>query len=678
MKKIIYIVGFLAVAMSAVLSCSKDGLYLEDPNNMAETNFWKNEKDALLGLAGVYDVYQSNALMGRKYREFDHITDNAYRGNATGGWNNIDNDTHNAADAQVLSFWRSFYDVGARANEVIANVEKIPSSAISDASRKRIIAEAAFLRAYAYHDLTAIWGDVPLYLAPIKAFDIAKAPSTRQQIIDYFTNELENEIIPNLPSTLPEKGRVAQGAAQALLGKFYLLAEDYPKAASAFQTVISGNVYKLNSDYVKLFTPEGEFSSESLFEINFVGDAFDQGEIFSSRLDTTLAPITPTDYWAPLRNLADSYLYIDGSPYSNAAAYTDTYGARSTMFTSSNPYANRDPRFMAAFYTHLDINSKGEYIYKVNVNNPPNSILNSFAVKKYSTIGRQQYENGGPQNYYVIRYAEVLLGYAEAKNETLSAPDQSIYNAVNLIRRRLKISRYLSGGKGTISGTTKNTPTVEQGMAFSLTSPILLKTVNINVPQDVNGTITVMLKTATGTLLQSKTINIPTVGTAATLRVVTLPLFFNINAGDFTLSLTGDVSIGKENSSAYPYSLVGAGSIRGAYPSSATGYNYFYNWQYDISNSTMVMPDYPVGLTKEKMRQFIRDEKRWEFALEHQRFFDLKRWKDATGDPLSLTLPPGGNNNKKASKPRVYTWPYPQTELDRNPALRAIGQNAGY
>ena len=677
MKKIVYIIGVLAVAISIGLSCSKDGLYLEDPNNMAITNFWKNEKDALRGLAGVYDAYQSNALMGKKYREFDHITDNAFRGNATGGWNNIDNDTHNASDAQVLSFWSNFYDVGARANEVIANVAKIPSSAISDASRKRIIAEAAFLRAYVYHDLTAIWGDVPIYLDPIKAFDIAKAPSTRQQVIDYFTNELETEIIPNLPPTLPEKGRVAQGAAQALLGKFYLLAEDYPKAATAFQAVINSNLYRLYPGYAKLFTPNAEFSSESLFEINFVGDAFDQGESFSSRVDTTLAAITPTEYWAPVRNLADSYLYTDGKPYSNAAAITSIYGARSTLFNSANPYANRDPRLMATFYTHLDINSKGAYIYKVNVNNPPNSILNSLAVKKYSTIGTQQYENGGPQNYYVIRYAEVLLSYAEAKNETLSVPDQSIYDAVNLIRRRLKISENLSGGKGTISGTTTNTP-IEQGMAFNLTSPIVLKTVNINVPQNISGSITVKLQTATGTLLHSKTINIPSAGTATTLRVVTLPLFFNINAGDFTLSLTGDVPVGKESSSAYPYSLIGAGSIKGAYPSSHTGYNYFYNWQYDVPNSTMVMPDYPSGLTKAQMRQYIRDERRWEFGLEHQRFFDLKRWKDDNGDPLSLTLPPAANNNKKASKPRVYTWPYPQTEMDRNPELKRKGQNAGY
>lgn len=526
MKKILYII-WLAFTLSVGLSCSKDGLYLEDPNNMAATNFWKNERDAVLGLAGVFDAYQNNALMGRKYREFDHATDNAFRGNATGGWNEIDSDTHTASSAQVVSFWNNFYNVGARANEVIFYVPKIPASAISDASKNRIVAEATFLRAYAYHDLTALWGSVPVYLDPIKAFDEAKAPSTRQEVISYFTNELETMIIPNLPETVIEKGRIMRAAAIALLGKFYLLEENYPKAAEAFLTIINTNQYRLYSDYAKLFTPEGEFSSENLFEINFVGGAFDQGEIFSSRVDTTLAAITPAVYWIPVRNLADSYLYTDGRPYSNAAAVTNVYGPRSPLFNSANPYVNRDPRLRATLYTHLDVKSNGGYIINVNVNNP-NAILNSLGVKKYSTIGAQQYENGGPQNYYVIRYAEVLLGYAEAKNEELIAPDQSVRDAINTVRQRVG------------------------------------------------------------------------------------------------------------------------------------------------------MPTVDVTVNKVQMRQYIRDERRWEFALEHQRFFDLKRWKDVNGEPLALTLPPSANNNKKASKPRIYTWPYPQTEMDTNPKLKAHGQNAGY
>lgn len=521
MRKIFYIMG-LGLWLSIVLSCSKDGLFLKDPNNMPEADFWKTEKDALYGLAGVFDAYQNNALMGKRYREFDHITDNAIKGNATGGWNNIDANSHSSTDGNVSDFWKNFYNVNARANEVIAKTAQLPASVISDESRKRIMAEAAFLRAYVYHDLTAIWINVPIYLEPIKAFDKPKAASTRAEVITYFTNELETEIIPNLPLTLTgtEKGRIKRGTAQALLGKFYLLAKNYQKAADAFKTIIDSHQYALYPDYAKLFTPAGEFSSESLFEINFIGSGLDVGESFSYQIDTTLALAQPLGHWAPIKNLVDSYLCTDGRPIANK----QPYGNRSPLYVAANPYSNRDPRLRATIYTKVDTFANGGYIWKVNVNNPNNS----FAVKKYTWLSNQVYENGKPQNYYVIRYAEVLLGYAEAKNEELGTPDQSVRDAINAVRQRVG------------------------------------------------------------------------------------------------------------------------------------------------------MPNVPTTLTKEQMRQFIRDEKRWEFALEHQRFFDLKRWEDANGDPLSLTLPPAANNNKKASKPRVYAWPYPQVEMDRNPALKAQGQNAGY
>jgi hypothetical protein len=76
------------------------------------------------------------------------------------------------------------------------------------------------------------------------------------------------------------------------------------------------------------------------------------------------------------------------------------------------------------------------------------------------------------------------------------------------------------------------------------------------------------------------------------------------------------------------------------------------------------MPDYPVGLTQEQMRDRIRDERRWEFAVEWQRYFDLKRW-----GIIQDAIAASGVAEKVFTNPRDYVWPIPQTELDRNPNM---------
>lgn len=502
----------VVVVTSLLVSCGKNLLRLDDPNNIGEDKFWKTERDALLGLAGVLDVFQGNNLMGKKYREFDHLTDNSTTGQNQ-GWLEFETDTQTPSTGTVANTWTNLYTVISRSNEVIEKAAVIPAGAIEESARKRIIAEAGFLRAYAYHDLTAIWINVPLYTMPNGAFDTPLAATSKQQVVSFFIEELTNNIIPDLPETIPasEHGRISKGAAQALLGKYYLLSENWSMAASAFREIIDGGLYHLHPDFADLFTEAGEFSAENLFEINFTGAALDQGESFSVRIDTNLATTIPSTHWTPLKNLSDSYLCTDGKPIANSTLY----GTKSPLYKTATPFANRDPRLRASLYTSADVTPEGKKIWKWSNNN-------SFAVKKYTIISSQQYENGGPQNYYVIRYADVLLMYAEAQNEAVG-PDASVHDAINAIRARVQ------------------------------------------------------------------------------------------------------------------------------------------------------MPQVPAALTQEEMRQYIRDERRWEFAFEHQRFFDLKRW--GILGPVSAAAMPA---KKLYSEPRIFYWPYPQTEMDRNAALKAQGQPQGY
>jgi len=493
-------------------SCSKR-LEIPDFNQLEEDDFWTDENDALLGLAGVFDAYQSAELMGQKYREFDHLTDNSTSAVGNTGWRNLERDSHLPSDNLVLSFWTAYYTVVGRANRVIEKVAEIPEQQLPTTAKQRIIAEASFLRAYAYYDLTALWGNVPFYLSLKNAYDVADEATSKEEIYDYLIDDLTTRIIPNLPEEVVgnERGRITKGAAQALLGKYFLAMEDWDNSAEVLRAIIDADTYALYDDYAKLFTPQGEYSGESLFEINFQAGSMDAGEGFSARIDTNLATIVPLNHWTPIGSLVNSYLAVDGKPIENHAMY----GEASELYNPDQPFANRDPRLRATVFTSADVTASGQKIW--NWRND-----DSFAIKKYTTISSEQFANGGPQNYYVIRYADVLLMYAEAQNEALASPDVSVYSAVNAVRQRVG------------------------------------------------------------------------------------------------------------------------------------------------------MPDLPAGLGKEEMRQYIRDERRWEFALEHQRFFDLKRW-----GILGPTSAAAGSS-KKYSEPRIFAWPYPQNELDRNAALQSQGQNAGY
>ncbi|HVK97914.1 MAG TPA: RagB/SusD family nutrient uptake outer membrane protein [Flavisolibacter sp.] len=489
-------------------SCKKESLTRINPNDVTDASFWKSEKDAVIGLNGVFDAFQVTNFAGQRYREFDLLTDNASMVNAQNGWGDIKASTHNSTTLAVENFWRAFYTVVARANYVIDKVEKMPSSAISDAAKKRIIAEASFLRAYVYHDLTSLWGDVPFYTKPHGAFDEGKGKTSKDDIYKFIMNDLEQNIIPNLPLTVPanENGRIRKGAAQFLLGKYHLYKKDYAKAAGSFQSVMTSNVYRLYPEFVKLFTLEGEYSAENLFEIGFVSGGIDNGESFSIQIDTSIAPRIAQAYWTPNQDLVNSYHAIDGKPISG----TD----RSPLYNSTRPYENRDPRLRASVLTNADITPGGKKIWNFANNRP-------FAVKKFFMLTPIQYV-GGPQNYYMIRYADVLLLYAEAQNEAVG-PDASVYAAVNQVRARV------------------------------------------------------------------------------------------------------------------------------------------------------AMPPLPAGLTKDAMRTRIQQERRWEFAFEHQRYFDLKRWGTLKDAVLGLGLAAA-----KFTDPRDWLWPYPQTEMDNNPALKKEGQNPGW
>jgi starch-binding outer membrane protein, SusD/RagB family len=414
MKNIIKVL-FIAFTIIFAPSCSESYFDKVDPNNVAESNFWKTEADAFAAVMGVYSSLQNNNLYGQLYREADAITDIANYNSQANGYRLFELGQPVSNTPLVENMWSAWYTSINRANLSISRISKMDK--LSDATKKRFIAECSFVRGLAYLHLTSLYGAVPLLKDEPTAENKGAVRTPVADVFKFVTDDLIANM-PNLPLsvTANENGRVTRMAAETLLGKYYLTQKNWDLAAASFKKVIDSKLYSLYPDYVTLFSLAGEFSKENIFEISFADGAFGEGENFTVNLDSTRALITPYSTHVGLGNFVNSFLAADGLTT-----------ARSAVWKAATPYQNRDPRLRATVLTNEPEDLK---IWR-------RLTTTAFACKKYNRITSQNFL-AGPQNFYVFRYADVLLMYAEAINESKGATPE-VYDALKLVRDRVKM-----------------------------------------------------------------------------------------------------------------------------------------------------------------------------------------------------------------------------------------------
>ena len=292
---------------------------------------------------------------------------------------------------------------------MLANVDNIEADT---SVIEGIKAEAKFLRAFYYSDLINKFGGVPL---------ITEAPNLEEQgdLPRNEKDEIVTQILQDLDeaaAVLPvgnEPGRATKGAAQALKARVLLYESSWSEAAAAAKEVMDSEAYSLFPDYRGLFKLENEGNSEVIWDIQYLMPRF--GHAFDNAV-TTHSNVAPT------KSLVDTYYMIDGQPLTE-----------SPLYDPSNPYENRDPRL------YQTIRLLG-YMYNGEIDTREELDQTGFGTKKFTTYSDSTTMpniSGGRSevNPIVIRYAEVLLTYAEAQNEA-AGPDQSVYDAINEIRNR--------------------------------------------------------------------------------------------------------------------------------------------------------------------------------------------------------------------------------------------------
>ncbi|MCY4562833.1 MAG: RagB/SusD family nutrient uptake outer membrane protein [Flavobacteriaceae bacterium] len=384
----------LAMVILLVSSCTDEFLDKQPFAVTSSDAFFTSEQDALLAVNAAYEELKRFKHGGRNDVNAYDATGLMWSGNVHEHPDLVSTfgivrtftiqPTDNLANH---NWWRGYVGI-QRCNQVIQNVSEIEN--IDSGVRDRIIGEAYFLRGLYYHYLTMWYGGVPIVdrlLDPGQEEDFVIPRSTKEEILALVKSDLEKaeSMLPTSYSG-DDVGRATRGAAKALLLKVLLWQKDYPAALAKAQE-IEGMGYSLVDEYTSLFDGSNENSSESVFEIQFAAVT---GENTGSSLSLIYGPngegMVPNGGWGfvrPLPDLVNEYEEGDSRKSATVFEIGDT-------FTKNN----------GSVITFEDrVNGTGFGTRKY-VTDPPSG----------TTVGI----NYAPQNFHEIRYAEVILLYAEA------------------------------------------------------------------------------------------------------------------------------------------------------------------------------------------------------------------------------------------------------------------------
>jgi hypothetical protein len=429
MKKF-YLIIIISVGLSA---CNKLDL---NPLSEASTgNFYSNQTELELAVNDLYRLVfwgNDNELFG----------DNEWhRGQLT---NAVIGGTMNADDAAVQTYWLNCYKAIARANSFLANKDKAAANTPA-AVMLRLEAEMRLIRANQYAKLVTHFGDVPLLTTTLtleESYGITR--TGKDQVLDFIFKELDFAIA-NLPETYAqaEVKRLTKGAALAVKARTALYVGKYDVARDAAKAVMdlgAANVYSLNASYSQLFLKAGETSKELIISIPrdqaqqvFNGAGYVQDNI--SRNAGGFGAQLPT------RDIVDAYECTDGKPIDE-----------SPLYDPKQPFKNRDPRLTA---TVVEFNTQWlGYNYTPHPDsltvysskqNKSVSNKDSRAVAAFASYTGFLWKKGIDQTWadrlaedndaIIIRYAEMLLTYAEAKVE-LGEANATVLDAINQVRAR--------------------------------------------------------------------------------------------------------------------------------------------------------------------------------------------------------------------------------------------------
>ncbi|RQO76675.1 RagB/SusD family nutrient uptake outer membrane protein [Pedobacter sp. KBW01] len=435
MKKNLFIIAMLGIC---IWSCKK--LDLNPLSSPSTSSFYSNQVELELAVNDLYrlDFWAPIKENTGAWEEF--FSDNCYYRGGSGS-NPVIAGTQSSSDAFSLTFWTNAYKAIARVNAFLENKDRAAASTPATVMTT-LEAEMRLIRAYQYSKLITHYGDVPLNLKILtleESYNVKK--SSKADIYNFLKAEFDFAA-QNLPQNYASSSikRLTKGAALALKARTALYMGDWEtarEAALAVMNLTGAGAYSLNNSYSALFQRAGELSPEII-----LGIPRDQAQKVSATPDDILSR-NAGGFGAtmPTRELVDAYECTDGKPINE-----------SPLYNPLNPFANRDPRLAA---TVVPFNT---YWLGYNYNPHPDSLQvwssklarkatnnDSRGVAPFASFTGFLFKKGVEQSWsdthiedndaIIVRFAEMLLTYAEAKIE-LGQLDASVLEAINRVRAR--------------------------------------------------------------------------------------------------------------------------------------------------------------------------------------------------------------------------------------------------
>ncbi|MCD8079196.1 MAG: RagB/SusD family nutrient uptake outer membrane protein [Bacteroides sp.] len=350
--------------------------------------------------------------------------------------------TLNGQQWEVLRLWQQSYKLIARANTLL---ERIDAAAVNVAEDKirQYKAEAYFARACKYAELICYYGDVPYldkYVTIQEAFAMGRIPKEEIIPLVYADFDQAAEDLPVSYGTAAE--HFSKGASYAMKARFALYFGDWAVAAEAAKKCIDLGIYELHEDFEDLFLATTKnHTKEKIF---YIPRSVAHSVVLDQWIVNNQLTRNPGGYGSacPSWDLLAAFLCTDGLPID-----------KSPLFNPRNPFENRDPRCaktIVEFGTthvgfhydpHPEVTKVMNYTTGVPQDNNDNRAINQYA--SYNALNWKKgidmtWTENGKQvecDYVIMRYADVLLMYAEARIE-MNDIDESVLNAINQVRAR--------------------------------------------------------------------------------------------------------------------------------------------------------------------------------------------------------------------------------------------------
>ncbi len=440
MKK--FIIYGMVLTSLFVSSCNKSFLDRVPLDDIVDETFWETEQHLILGANACYAFIKNKNTV-----DIGQMGDESINSTASNAYRLIGSGNYTYDLATVNNQWKDQYAGIRHCNVFLANYNRAVN--VPEARREAIAGEVRVIRALLYSYLTFFFGDVPLVDKPLNIDEVYGPRDPQSSIIDFIFEDLDLAA-QYLPAEIPtgaNLGRLSKGAAYALKARVALYAGRFDIAEKAAEDCIALGVYALYSNgnpttsYNELFTWEGKLAAgknrETIITRTYLSD------ISMHNLSREIQVPDQQSRFNPTKALVDAYLDTLGYPITRPESVYEEN-------TYADIFRNRDPRMRQT------ILPPGSAWGGRNDGNPANTNLNIFTAPRFTTgspngsitlsgfyftkyvhvptvaqVSRDQ------NDIHLLRYAEVLLTLAEAKDALGTLTQADVDRTINVVRARV-------------------------------------------------------------------------------------------------------------------------------------------------------------------------------------------------------------------------------------------------